>query len=91
MTCPAQAAELVKHFSAKGRMDIDGFGGKLIEALFAAGKIRGATDIYRLTAEDIATLPRQGMKSARKVIAAIEASKKNDAVSIPGKHGASVR
>lgn len=75
LICPAQAIESMKRFASRERMNIAGFGDKLIEALFHAGKIKNIADIYDLTKDDILALPRQGERSAEKAIEAIEKSK----------------
>jgi len=75
LACSAQTVEAIKHFARRDRMNIDGLGDKLIEALHETGKLSKMSDIFRLKAEDIAELPKQGVQSARKVLAAIEKSK----------------
>lgn len=76
--CPAQLLRILIHFCSKPAMDIDGLGESVVEALVDNKLIVKPTDLYRLTAEDIATLPRMGEKSANNIISAIEASKQND-------------
>lgn len=73
--CGAQRREALKHFVSRKAMDIDGFGEKIIDSLLAANKIHAASDIYELTAEELAALDRLGEKSAANLIAAIEKSK----------------
>ena len=73
--CPAQALERIKHFTSRDAMNIDGVGEKLCEALFRAGLVRDAGDLYRLTKEDLLQLDRMAEKSAVKVLASIEGSK----------------
>jgi DNA ligase (NAD+) len=74
--CPARLKESVRHFAARGVMDIDGLGDVLVDQLVERGIVKGVADIYRLTAEQLITLERMGKKSAEKIIANIEASKK---------------
>jgi DNA ligase (NAD+) len=57
-------------------LEIEEFGPSLIEKLFDAGKISTVPDIYDLKVEDISNLDRMGEKTAKKVIANIEKSKK---------------
>jgi DNA ligase (NAD+) len=73
--CPAQALERIKHFTSRDAMDIEGIGEKLCEALFRAGLIRDAGDLYRLTKEDLLQLDRMAEKSAINVLTSIEGSK----------------
>ena len=75
ITCSAQQVGAIIHYASRDRMNINGLGDTLIEALYDAKLITTIADLYTLTAEDIMTLPRQGRKSSEKVIAAINASK----------------
>jgi DNA ligase (NAD+) len=56
-------------------MNIDGMGPSVVKLLLDNDLIEDAADIYSLKAEDVATLPRMGEKSANNLIAAIERSK----------------
>jgi DNA ligase (NAD+) len=73
--CPSQALERIKHFVSRGAMDIDGVGDKLCQALFEAGLIKDAADLYRLTKEQLLSLERMADKSASNVLNSIERSK----------------
>ncbi len=73
--CPSQALERIKHFVSRGAMDIDGVGEKLCQALFEAGLIKDAADLYYLTREQLLSLERMADKSASNVLKSIEASK----------------
>ena len=73
--CPAQAFERLRHFVSQGAMDIEGLGGKLVDALLEAGLVREVPDIYGLTREQLLTLERLADKSADNLLAAIDASK----------------
>jgi DNA ligase (NAD+) len=73
--CPAQKARAIIHFASKDCMDIEGLGPQVIGQLLAAGLISDIADLYRLRAEDIASLDRMGERSAQNLIAAIEKSK----------------
>jgi DNA ligase (NAD+) len=74
--CPSQALERIKHFVSRGAMDIDGVGDKLCQALFEAGLIKDAADLYYLTKEQLLSLERMADKSASNVLNSIEGSKK---------------
>lgn len=76
--CPAQLLRILIHFCSKGAMDIDGLGEAVLTALVDRGFVRHPEDIYRLQAEQIASLDRMGAKSAANIMAAIEKSKQND-------------
>lgn len=74
-SCPAQLKEGLRHFASRGAMDIRGLGDKLVDQLVDRGMIRSPSDLYRLTAEEVAGLDRMGPKSAENLIRALEASK----------------
>ena len=73
--CPAQRSEAVKHFVSRKAMNVDGLGGKLIEQLVLADKIKTPADLYSLTQDELAQMERMGPKSAENLVAAIEQSK----------------
>jgi len=73
--CPSQALERIKHFVSRGAMDIDGVGEKLCQALFQAGLIKDAADLYYLTKEQLLGLERMADKSASNVLNSIDGSK----------------
>jgi len=73
--CPSQALERIKHFVSRGAMDIDGVGEKLCQALFEAGLIKDAADLYYLTRGQLLGLERMADKSASNVLNSIEKSK----------------
>jgi DNA ligase (NAD+) len=73
--CPSQALERIKHFVSRGAMDIDGVGEKLCQALFEAGLIKDAADLYYLTKEQLLSLERMADKSVSNVLNSIERSK----------------
>jgi len=73
--CPSQALERIKHFVSRGAMDIDGVGEKLCQALFEAGLVKDAADLYYLTTEQLLGLERMAEKSASNVLNSIEKSK----------------
>jgi len=75
LICPAQRKQALRHFASRHALDIEGLGEKLIDQLVDTERVRTAAEIYRLSAEDLARLPRMAEKSAANVIAAIEGSK----------------
>ncbi len=72
--CPGQVFQHIKHFAAV--MDIEGFGEKLSARFLDEDLIRDQADIYDLTAERLAALEGFGETSARNLVEAIEASKR---------------
>lgn len=73
--CPAQLSRSIEHFASKNAMNIDGLGPQIVELLLKNKLISDASGLYTLKAEDISGLERMGEKSAKKLIAAIDASK----------------
>jgi DNA ligase (NAD+) len=74
-TCPAQIKEHLFHFGSKNALDIDGLGKKLIEILVDRGLVKTPADLYKLTLEDLSSLPRMADKSAQNLLDALEKSK----------------
>ena len=74
-TCPAQRKERIRHFCSRGAMDIEGIGEVLASALVDAELVHDVSDLYALTAQQLATLPRMGEKTIANLLAAIERSK----------------
>lgn len=73
--CPAQVEGRIEHFAARGAMDIEGLGTKLVEQLVAKELVRDVGDLYSLTYEDLVDLERMGDLSSRNLLAALEKSK----------------
>jgi DNA ligase (NAD+) len=74
--CPAQRLRKLIHYASKAGMDIEGLGKKAMERLVSEGLVSDIPDIYTLKEEELAKLDGWGDLSAKKVIIAIEASKK---------------
>ncbi len=72
--CPGRRWQLLTSFA--GVMDIDGLGEKLVTLFIELGWVLTAADFYRLDAGQIASQPGFGEVSAGKLVAAIEASKR---------------
>ena len=76
--CPAQLSRNIAHFVSRDAMDIEGLGSAIVEGLIEKGLIKSPADIYYLTLEDIKSLWKSGSTAAKKLLAAIEASKQQD-------------
>ncbi|MGE0311596.1 MAG: NAD-dependent DNA ligase LigA [Lautropia sp.] len=76
LTCAAQRRQALLHFAQRRAMDIDGLGEKIVEQLLARGLLREPADLYRLEAVQLTGLDRMGEKSAAKLVAAIDASRR---------------
>lgn len=73
--CPAQRKEALKHFASRRALDIEGMGDKLIDQLVDLDLVRTPADLFALKAEQLATLPRMGTKSAGNLLAAMQRSR----------------
>lgn len=73
--CEAQRKEAIKHFASRKALDIDGMGDKVVEQLIDKELVESPADLFRLTASAMTMLERMGMKSATKLVAAIEVAK----------------
>ncbi len=75
-SCPAQLHRSITHFASRDAMNIDGLGPAIVDTLIKNSLISSIADLYTLKAVDIEVLEGLGKKSADKLLAAIEASKK---------------
>ena len=84
--CPAQALERLLHWASRGALDIDGMGEEIVSRLVECGRVADVADYYSLSEEELASLDmgrvkadgepvRLGHTVAKKLVAAIEASK----------------
>ena len=75
VACPGRRLEALVHFTSVDAMDIRGLSYARIEQLVTAGLVEDAADFYTLTAEQLLPLDRMAVKSAEKLVAAIDASR----------------
>jgi len=73
--CPAQLVGSLLHFASRRAMRIEGLGDVLAIQLVEANLVKDAGDLYDLTLEQVAGLPRMAKKSATNLLEQIEASK----------------
>ena len=84
--CPAPALERLLHWASRGALDIDGMGEEIVSRLVESGRVADVADYYSLSEEELASLDmgrvkadgepvRLGHTVAKKLVAAIEASK----------------
>ena len=59
-------------------MDIEGLGGAIVDALIEKGLLKSPADIYYLTLDEMKSLWQKGDIAAKKLLAAIDASKEQD-------------
>jgi DNA ligase (NAD+) len=70
--CPAVVAARLRHFVARGAMEIEGLGGRLLEQLVEAGLVSDEASLWDLEAESLAELPGWGELSAANLIRELE-------------------
>jgi len=76
LSCPPQLARQIVHYASREAMDIEGLSEKTAELLVERGLVRTVADLYTLREEDLLTLPLFKERKARKLLAAIAASKR---------------
>lgn len=69
--CPGQRLAAIEFFAARGLMNIDGLGEKLVLQLVDAGLVKDVSDLFVLTVEQLLALERIGEQSAKNLVAAI--------------------
>lgn len=74
-SCPAQLIRNLEHFVSRGAMDIIGLGIRIIRQLVAAGLVRDAADLFKLTKEDLLKLEGFKDKKAENLLAGIDAAR----------------
>jgi DNA ligase (NAD+) len=76
LVCPAQRKQALLHFASRRALDIEGLGDKLVDQLVGQDLVRTPADLYGLEVERLAGLERMGERSAAKLVAAIEGSRR---------------
>jgi DNA ligase (NAD+) len=74
--CPGRQWQLLRHFVSRGAMDIDGLGEKQVGVLLERGLARTAADLYELSEAQLLELEGFAEISAKRLIAAIDASRR---------------
>lgn len=74
--CPARLRESLLHFAHRGVMNIDGVGEALVDQLLARNMVSSVADLYSLKLAQLLDLERMGEKSATKILANIDRSRK---------------
>ena len=72
--CRPQILGRIIHFIRRKAMNIDGLGEETVELLFENGLVGCIADLYDLKTEQLAPLPRLGVKSAENIITSIRHS-----------------
>ena len=73
--CRPQKAGRIIHFIRRKAMNIESLGEETVELLIQHSLIDNIADLYDLRAEQLASLPRLGEKSARNIIQSIDSSR----------------
>ncbi|MBQ8352178.1 MAG: NAD-dependent DNA ligase LigA [Clostridia bacterium] len=73
--CLPRVTAKFAHFASKNAMDVEGFSENTAKLLIEKGKIKEFSDLYRLTADDLAELEGFKAKKVSNLLAAIEKSK----------------
>ncbi len=76
--CPAQLSRNIAHFVSRDAMDIEGLGSAIVDGLIERRLICSPADIYYLDLDGISSLWQKGDTAAKKLLSAIEESKKQD-------------
>ena len=75
LSCPAQLKQAIRFFGARGALDVEGLGEKLVDQLVERGLVRDLADLYHLDEERLVGLERMGKKSAQNLLGQLERSK----------------
>lgn len=73
--CKPQIVGRVIHFISRKAMNIEGIGEEIAELLYDSGLIATYADLYDLKAQQIASLPRMGVKSAENIMHQLASSR----------------
>ncbi|KEY89577.1 NAD-dependent DNA ligase LigA [Pseudomonas capeferrum] len=76
LACGAQLKQAIIHYVSRRAMDIDGLGEKSVEQLVDEGLIGSPADLYKLEFDQIVGLEGFAEVSSKKLLDAIEASKR---------------
>jgi DNA ligase (NAD+) len=72
LECPAVVGARLRHFVARGAMEIEGLGGRLLEQLIEAGFVTDEASLWDLEAGALADLPGWGEVSAANLLGELE-------------------
>ena len=76
--CQAQIVGRLLHFASRRAMRIEGLGDVLAIQMVEANLVKDVGDLYSLTLDQVAALPRMAKKSATNLLEQIEASKSRE-------------
>lgn len=73
-TCPPQIKGRIIHFASRKAMNIN-LGEENVNLFYELGMVKNVADLYSLNFQEIASLPRWGMQSAKRLEESLEQSK----------------
>jgi DNA ligase (NAD+) len=76
VSCPARLRRGLEHFASRRAMNIEGLGESLVDQLVTVGLVKDFADLYTLSIDQLAELDRMGKKSATRLVAEIDKSRK---------------
>ncbi len=74
--CPGQIVQRISYFASREAMDIEGLGEQRVSQLVSNNLVKDPSDLYHLEISDLLKLDKFGVISARKLVEAIEESKR---------------
>lgn len=75
LSCKPQLIKSIVHFTSRDAMNIEGISEKTAEQLFEQLDLKKVSDLYRLTYDELVSLPKVKDKKATNMLNAIEGSK----------------
>lgn len=78
-SCPYQRDQRIIYWATRGAMDIEGLGERTVAQLTSSGLVADIADLYRLDVDAVEGLDGFARLSAEKLIAAIDASRRQPA------------
>lgn len=73
-TCPPQIKGRIIHFASRKAMNIN-LGEENVNLFYELGMVKNVADLYSLNFQEIASLPRWGMQSAKRLAESLDQSK----------------
>jgi DNA ligase (NAD+) len=76
--CAAQLKGRITHFASRSALDIEGLGGETAALLVERGLVRDLADLFHLTTGQLTALPGFADKSAKNLVAGIQAARSTE-------------
>lgn len=73
--CPPLLLGRIEHFISRKAMNINSLGPETVDAFYRSGLISDASDLYRLTEEQLLAIEGGGREMARRILQSIDASR----------------